>query len=155
MAFHQGFVDGKLWSEFVLDKMAMRRHAVSCLRIEVVVSSPRRPGCQKLWKSGGVYVHVRCTCCGELCTIMTEFDDERDGDIMTGFKINGEPVGGPNGKPIMLLTVADLFDADEHKTPGASLEASSGCGSTLMPRTTSISTFTCITRLTLTSTWVD
>jgi hypothetical protein len=67
-----------------------------------------------MWKSGGVYVHVRCTCCGELCTIMTEFEDGRDGDTMTGFKINHIPVGGPKGKPILLLTLSDLRDADEH-----------------------------------------
>jgi hypothetical protein len=113
--FHEGFVDEKQWFAFALDAMAMRRQAISCLRIEVVVCSPRRPECQKLWKSGGVYVHVRCTCCGELCTIMTEFDEGCDGDTMTGFKVNGDPIGGPNGKPIDLLTVSDLLDADEHK----------------------------------------
>jgi hypothetical protein len=115
VGFHRGFTDEKLWYEFALNKAAMRRHAHSCLRIEVVVSSPPRPGYQKMWKSGGVYVHVRCTCCGELCTIMTEFEDGRDGDTMTGFRVKGEPVGGPNGKPILFLTLSDLLDADEHK----------------------------------------
>jgi hypothetical protein len=42
--FHKGFVDVELWHGFGRNRAAMRRHAHSCLRIEVVVSSPPRAG---------------------------------------------------------------------------------------------------------------
>jgi hypothetical protein len=46
--FHKGFVNEEYWFQFGMNQGAMRRHAHSCLRIEVVVSSPPRSGYQKM-----------------------------------------------------------------------------------------------------------
>jgi hypothetical protein len=104
VSFHRGFVDVDWWQEFAKHEENLRRHAHSCLRIEAVVCSPTRTDCQRRCKRGGVHVQVRCTCCGELFTITTEIDGQ-NGATKTGFKIRGQDIGGPRGKPIVALTL--------------------------------------------------
>jgi hypothetical protein len=106
-------VDVDWWQEFAKDEANLRRHAHSCLRIEAVVISPTREECQKMSRRGGVYVHVRCTGCGELFTVMTEIERQHVA-TKTGFKIKGMDVGGKKGKPISALTLSDLLEADEY-----------------------------------------
>jgi hypothetical protein len=112
VGFDLDFVDIELWREFARDVKKMRRHAQACLRIEAIVISPTYKDCQKMSRRGGVYVQVRCTVCGELFTVMTEIDRE-DVTTKTGFKIRGQHVGGPDGKPIWFVTLADLLEATE------------------------------------------
>ena len=71
-----------------MDKNLLMRQAHTCLRIELVIATPKKEQNSKLTKRGGVTINCRCTVCGESTQVCAELSAKHF-KTSTGLKIKG------------------------------------------------------------------